>query len=211
MEIMTFLLNENHRKFYKEFNKQKITIKENVVKVGNETIMTLNQKDIMAEYVKIIAPNINSRILEVGYGAGVFCEELHKYNIQEHVIVDCHPEICLNALKSKKRERNITIINDLWQNVFSKIGKFNGIFYDVTCPTGEGFNDLFKFIDIAFQYLLKEQGVLTFWYCSNSIDEQIYNKLQNHSSKLEIKMFEKPQNEEWIFKTRRFIIFKAVK
>jgi spermidine synthase len=208
---MNKLLTSKHINFYDNFNKNDISLVDDNLFIGNENIVNINQQEIMQEYAKVITSNKTNRVLEIGYGLGIFSNELLKYNIGEYVIIEAHPKLCNIARQNNINSDNILIIEGLWQDNIYNIGMFDAIFYDATCPDGEAVNDLIKFIDIAFNKLLNEKGIFSFWYCSNKIHSKIYNCLKSNSSKLEVSIFEPNYVNNWKFKNKNFIIFKAIK
>lgn len=208
--LMNDLMNENQLKIYSKFLKEDLIQKNGEIFIGAEQIMCSGQKEIMEKYAKIVCSNGAKKILEVGYGGGVFSECLQSYNIQKHVIIECHPQVCDLAKMRLKNKKNVIIINDLWQNCFGKLDKFDGIFYDITSPGGYALEDLIKFIDIAFDELLCDGGIFSFWYCTKKIHSNIYYRLKEKATWFSIES-ERITSYEWKFRNRDFMMIKAIK
>ena len=70
-------------------------------------------------------------ILEIGFGMGYSANEIQKYNITSHTIIECDPVVFEKALKWSKNQKNKTkIIFGKWEDVYKTLGKFDCFFYD---------------------------------------------------------------------------------
>ena len=70
-------------------------------------------------------------VLEVGFGMGYSANEIQKYNITSHTIIECDPVVFEKALEWSKNQKNKTkIIFGKWENVYKTLGKFDCFFYD---------------------------------------------------------------------------------
>ncbi|WDC83343.1 hypothetical protein PL321_11260 [Caloramator sp. mosi_1] len=119
------------------------------------------------------------RLLEVGYGLGVFAEESENIGTEEHVIIECHPKICAIAREKYKNQKHIKIFQGFWQN-FNAEKCYNAIFYD-SAVIGEDIDaveELLQFIEFAMKNLLTDDGIMSFWYRGNKIDSRILDFLK---------------------------------
>lgn len=202
-------MSKAHDQFYQNFCSQEIITKDNCIYVGDENIVHLGQSEIMATYAQATCPQPGLRLLEIGYGGGIFAREARLRDPSEHVIIECHPKIYAELDAWAMENPRVTPILGIWQDWISQIGKFDGIFYDVTCPPGEAVTDLLKIIEAAGEYLLKPGGVFSFWYCTQSIDHRVNLHLQRYFSQVKYSLyaFEPPPN--WPFKHANFIVTEA--
>ncbi len=70
-------------------------------------------------------------VLEVGFGMGYSANEIQKYNIISHTIIECDPVVFEKALEWSKTQKNRTkIIFGKWEDVYKTLGKFDCFFYD---------------------------------------------------------------------------------
>ena len=70
-------------------------------------------------------------VLEVGFGMGYSANEIQKYNIISHTIIECDPVVFKKALEWSKNQKNkIKIIFGKWEDVYKTLGKFDCFFYD---------------------------------------------------------------------------------
>jgi hypothetical protein len=70
-------------------------------------------------------------ILEVGFGMGYSANEIQKYNITSHTIIECDPIGYGKALEWSKTKKNKTkIIFGKWEDIYKTLGKFDCFFYD---------------------------------------------------------------------------------
>ena len=210
--MSNIFLTNDQKKGYQEYLSKEIIEKDGAMYVGDELMVFASQQSIMYEYARTITEDGAKSVLEIGYGAGVFAEEVQKFEIKKHVIVECHNAIANHAIEKmnsrKKQLMCVTVINDLWQNTVQKLGKFDAIFYDSYSPTGHAVEDLLCFIDVAFSTLLNENGVFSFWYCASQIHSEILHDLKNKSKTLTISMHES-YNQDLSSKNKKYIIFKA--
>lgn len=200
---------QNRGERYKKYLNSTVNYRQNGIYIGEERIMTYGQEEVMNFYAEIVINKKNNpRILEVGFGAGIFAQQVEKYNVSEHIIIECHPRICENAIKLFENKANVKIIQAFWQEINASIGKFDGIFYDVSVIGGNAVEELLEFINYAFHYLLNEGGVFTFWYCSKTINYKILETLKKNNAEIEITTI---VDETIDLPCKTFIIFKAIK
>jgi hypothetical protein len=70
-------------------------------------------------------------VLEVGFGMGYSANEIQKYDIISHTIIECDPIVYKKAVEWSKNQKNKTkIIFGKWENVYKNLGKFDCFFYD---------------------------------------------------------------------------------
>jgi hypothetical protein len=82
--------------------------------------------DLMAKEVC----KLGGDILEVGFGMGISADEIQKYKIKSHTIIEINSGICDKA-KEWSLGKNVNIINDDFLNYLElTTDKFDGIFFD---------------------------------------------------------------------------------
>jgi len=177
---------------YKEYLDSDIENRLDGYYIGQQRIMTFDQKKIMKRYAEyVIDGKKDVRLLEVGYGLGVFAEEAEDIGTEEHVIIECHPIICTIAREKYANQKHIKVFQGFWQN-FNSEKCYNAIFYDSTV-IGEDIDavdELLEFIEFARTNLLTEDGVMSFWYRGNKIDARILDFLQKKMIKFQIVLCE---------------------
>jgi hypothetical protein len=110
---------------------------------GKDILVGYNKKlkgyyhQIMMEweipYMKKCIEKLNpfGDVLEVGFGMGYSANEIQKYNITSHTIIECDPVVFEKALKWSKKQKNKTkIIFGKWEDIYKNLGKFDCFFYD---------------------------------------------------------------------------------
>ncbi len=184
---------------YNDYLNSEVQYQEDGLYIGDIRIMTYDQVQVMDRYAECLAKNrLNIKVLEVGYGLGVFADSIEKYSIQKHVIIDCHPQICNIARKKYIHNKNVEVCQDFWQNYRSSI-QFDSIFYDTTVLNGDAVNSLVSFLNWSQQYM-SNSGIVSFWYCGDKIDFRILDYLEQHRIKYEISLFETQNRKYMIFK-----------
>lgn len=71
------------------------------------------------------------KILNVGFGLGLIDTYIQSHNVDEHWIIEAHPDV---QDKMKKdgwdKKSNVTCLFDKWQNVYDELPEFDGIYFD---------------------------------------------------------------------------------
>lgn len=174
---------------YYEYLNESVLLKSDGLYIGCHRIMTVGQEEVMNAYAKaLVAERHQIRILEVGYGLGVFANEVERYDVKEHVIIECHPELCRRAKETFSMKSHVKVLPIFWQDLDAGLGKFDGIFYDVSSIEGDAIKQLLDFIDYAYDNLLFTGGKISFWYCTNKYDERILHKIKEKKAKIEFSM-----------------------
>eukprot|EP00924_Labyrinthula_sp_SR-Ha-C_P016432 snap_masked-scaffold_6-processed-gene-3.16-mRNA-1 protein AED:0.03 eAED:0.04 QI:0/-1/0/1/-1/1/1/0/350 len=104
-------------------------------------------------------------VLNVGFGMGIvdsFIQENAEF-IEQHIIIEPHPQVLQQARKFQSLNTNVRIIEDTWQKAIPKLlregVKFDGIFFDTY---GEYYRDMKEFQN-NLPKLLKLKGIYTFF------------------------------------------------
>ena len=126
------------------------------------------EKPYMQKLVQHVKPT--GHVLEIGFGLGYSANEIQKYNIKSHTIIEPHQIKELTAW-SKKQKHKVHIVKGYWQNVLKKLGKFDTIFFD-DAPT-EMFKDpdnvrVYKFFYLLLNNHVNKNARFT-WYCDKKL------------------------------------------
>lgn len=82
-------------------------------------------------YMKKLINNLKPKgdVLEIGFGFGYSADEIQKYDIKSHTIIE--PTV-LDDLKkwSKKQKHKVNIVEGYWQDVLKNLETFDTIFID---------------------------------------------------------------------------------
>lgn len=98
----------------------------------------LDEDQIMEDWqtslMEVMATSLseaNGDVLEVGFGRGIASDLLQSNNPVSHTIIDCNPHILekCEQWRSNYADRDIRIVDGLWQNTIEKLGKFDGILF----------------------------------------------------------------------------------
>jgi len=137
--------------------------KEILVRDDKYAVMSEWEKEYMEKCVDYLDVE-EKDILEIGFGCGYSANRIQENNPKTHTIVECHP-VVINKLKDwSKKFENIYIIEDIWQNVMTKLGKkYDRIFFDDFPASDNKFAlaQFLAFIDLALKYCLKNKGIIS--------------------------------------------------
>lgn len=161
---------------YDSFLSSEVINKSDGVYIDNIRIITHDQSDVMARYASnVVDGRKNISILEVGYGLGVFSDEIEKYDLKKHCIVECHPQLIENAECKYKNKKHVEVFCGFWQDYTPNI-LFDAVFYDVTVLDQDAVDSLISFLKWIDKYL-NIGGIVSFWYCGRKIDRRILDYL----------------------------------
>jgi|TARA_R100000149_G_scaffold37588_1_gene14465 hypothetical protein len=142
---------------------------------------TLYDKDINFQvmmkwekpYMKKLINNLNPKgdVLEIGFGFGYSADEIQKYNIKSHTIIE---PIVFEEAKNwgKKQKHKVKIVKGYWQDVLKKLKTFDTIFFDdAPSKKYEDKNNIrvYQFFYKVLQKHVNKNAVMS-WY----LDEPIY-------------------------------------
>lgn len=185
-------------KCYKGYLDEDLFFQDDGLYIGNIRIMTFDQIEIMNKYASSLAKNrTNLRILEVGYGLGEFAGAIEKFNLKEHVIVECHPKICEMARQRFSDSNHVEVWQGFWQS-YVPLTKFDSIFYDTTVLDEDAMDSLISFLEWSQEYLSK-RGRISFWYCGTKIDSRLFKYLETEHIKYDISLSEASGKHYLIF------------
>lgn len=70
-------------------------------------------------------------ILEIGYGRGISAAMVQSRDVASHTVVDCNPHVIADARrwKSQFRDRDIRVIDAMWQDSLDQLTQYDGILF----------------------------------------------------------------------------------
>lgn len=127
-------------------------------------------------YMRMLSDIVTSgggKTLEVGYGMGISASFILKSEVEEHTIIECHPdilEICRRRHAAEIESGRLKVLEGFWEDVTDALpgGYFDGILFDTyplsdgSEPAGEVGRNHFPFFGEAYR-LLKKDGVFTYF------------------------------------------------
>lgn len=122
-------------------------------------VMMAWEKPLMEAHAKAVCAG-GGDILNVGFGMGLVDTAIQSYQPVSHTIIEAHPEVYARMVATGWSDKqNVNIIFGRWQDVLSKLGVYDGIFFDTY---GEHYEDLKEFHDFLPK-LLKPGGIYSFF------------------------------------------------
>lgn len=125
-------------------------------------------------YMKALVNNLQPHgdVLEIGFGIGYSANQIQKYNITSHTIIECDPNV-LKKLKawSKKQKNKVHIVEGVWQDKLNGLNRFDSIFFDDS-PIRDNLDleetRVARFYYKVFERHVKKNARMT-WYLSTPI------------------------------------------
>lgn len=152
--------------------------------VTDRDTVNLDPEDIMEDWQipimrcmadKISQPNMD--ILEIGFGRGIASDMIQLAKPRSHTIIECNPHVIEDCKKwrSKNADKDIRIIEGLWQDTIDQLHMYDGIFFHAyPLNSDEYVESVFKSVTFAGNFfpvarqLLRPAG--QFSYLSNEAD-----------------------------------------
>ena len=137
---------------------------------------------IMKDAASLICHN-KGKILNVGFGLGLIDTYIQSYDVDEHWIIEAHPDVQNKMIKDRwDKKSNVTCLFDKWQNVLDKLPKFDGIYFDTWKELLDPFHEIVPNI-------LKPGGKYTYWSPSDLEVHSVFKtndyKVENGTTKLD--------------------------
>ena len=137
---------------------------------------------IMKDAASLICHN-KGKILNVGFGLGLIDTYIQSYDVDEHWIIEAHPDVQNKMIKDGwDKKSNVTCLFDKWQNVLDKLPKFDGIYFDTWKELLDPFHEIVPNI-------LKPGGKYTYWSPSDLEVHSVFKtndyKVENGTTKLD--------------------------
>jgi guanidinoacetate N-methyltransferase len=115
-------------------------------------------------------------VLEIGFGRGVSAELLQDKRVGSHTVIECNPSVVrrFHEWRATHAERDIRMVQGLWQDVIGSLGVFDSIFFhtyaldeDEAAERLSSVTFADDFFPVAAEHLISG-GTLT--YLTNEID-----------------------------------------
>ena len=145
-------------------------------KLSNIHIMSIRETELMKQIADVVVQP-NGKLLNVGYGLGLFDKQAQKIGVSDHTIIECHPQVV-----DKCTLTNVELITSTWQDAVPKLiqekKKFDTIYFDTYIFNADiCFEDEWLNFAANADQLLEEGGTVSFF--THNFPEYLINKLKN--------------------------------
>lgn len=107
--------------------------KEILLKDGSIPVVMEWEKPYLEKIIEALNPK-DADVLEVGYGLGYSAERVQQYHPKSHTIIESDRAVAHHAKEWAKQKKNVTIMEGKWQDLLSKLGTFDVIFFNDYMP-----------------------------------------------------------------------------
>ncbi len=170
--------------FTRDSNNKKILIDNNYkILIDNKYENYQTMMEWEKPYMDFLVDNLkpHGEVLEIGFGLGFSFNQIQKYNIKSHTVIECNKQVI-----EKITNKNVKIIEGYWQEVFDRLDKYDCIFFD-DAPNNK-YNKKDRFSQFLMQILKHvKQGTRLTWYCDG---DEFNLDLSNYPGTIEIKKFD---------------------
>lgn len=112
--------------FTKDVNKADILLDNNY---NNYQTMMEWEKPYMEHLINNLSPT--GDVLEIGFGLGYSANQIQKFNIKSHTIIECDKDVLIKTNEwVKTTKRKTSVVEGYWQDVLKNLGKFDCVFFD---------------------------------------------------------------------------------
>ena len=171
--------------------------KDILVNSSDQQVMMEWEKPYMEHCVNTLFPS--GDVLEIGFGLGYSANQIQKFPIKSHTIIECDPVVLKVAREWANHQQNpVNIIHGTWQNVLSLLGTFDYIFYD-DFPFTETHHEYFQSTKSFFDRVRKfhsRQSTKVVWYCEYPPEPSLVSWFKTFNVDYSISEYEivKPSN-----------------
>lgn len=149
----------------KDYLNHKLTfLQDKILDEDGHSVMMSWETPIMEKVADIITQK-GGKILNIGFGMGIVDGFIQSKDIEEHWIVEPHPDILQKMKDGGWYDKpNVKIVESTWEDCIDSLPKFDGIYFDIW-----GKNEYFTF-DVLFskvKKILHPSGIFTFWFGEN--------------------------------------------
>jgi hypothetical protein len=122
-----------------------------VDKTGFQVMMAW-EKPYMEALVDRLEPH--GDVLEIGFGLGYSADQIQRYPIRSHTIIEMDPIVADKAREwAKQQTRPVHIVEGLWQTQLSQLGDFDCAFFDDAPVLGTNMHPVGRLIDFFGQMI----------------------------------------------------------
>jgi protein arginine N-methyltransferase 2 len=108
---------------------------------GNAIMMSWERGIMRATAAALCSPG--ARVLNIGFGMGLIDTELQRRRPSSHHIVEPHPDVHAKMVRDGWLEKaGVTVHHDFWQNVITRLPRFDCIYFDTWEDTVDQFRHL---------------------------------------------------------------------
>jgi len=131
---------------------------------NRNAIMMEWERPIMKRAAEIVTKR-GGRVLNIGHGMGIIDTYIQKEEINEHWIIEPHPDVLKHMRSTGWMEKgNVTVIQKPWQEVIDNLPVFDSVYYDTWADNEKAFFS-------KVHQLLKPGGIFSFF--NNHIDRRV--------------------------------------
>jgi guanidinoacetate N-methyltransferase len=171
--------------------------KDILITPDNGQVMMEWERPYMEHCINTLFPS--GDVLEIGFGLGYSANQIQKYPIKSHTIIECDTTVLKVAREWANNQPNpVNIIHGTWQNALNILGSFDYIFYDdypINVSSTEYEQSFKSFFDRIRKFHLKRSTKIV-WYCEYQPVESLIRWFNNFNVEYNISTFniEKPSN-----------------
>lgn len=147
------------------YDRSKYTYTDNkLINVDGQSVMMDWEIPVMKKVSEIITQR-KGDILNIGFGMGIIDTMIQETSPKSHTIIETHPDVHKKIKDDGWLDKkNVTIINDKWQNQINKLPTFDGIYLDTW------YDDRVNYVKPLLDNCLKKGGVFSMWYNYNEFN-----------------------------------------
>jgi protein arginine N-methyltransferase 2 len=150
----------------KSYFDQKLTYTEDTLLDENgHAVMMEWEREIMRRQAATVCSR-GGRVLNIGFGMGIIDSYIQQHDIEEHWIIEPHPDVQKYMIENGWLEKAKCIFKP-WQEVINYLPKFDGIYIDTWDERLDGFM-------IQAQWILKDDGIMSSFNNPRSDDEGVH-------------------------------------
>jgi hypothetical protein len=154
------------------------------------------EKPYMQALIKELNPT--GDVLEIGFGLGYSSNEIQKYDISTHTIVEDNPVVLKKLYKwAGEQKHEVIVVEGSWQNVLDDLKTFDSIFLD-DAPSAAHIDKttrrFYQFYSKIAKSHVNKNAKFT-WYCDRNTPLAIDSNIIFYCKKFDIQI---PDNVKYV-------------
>eukprot|EP00939_MAST-03C_sp_MAST-3C-sp1_P001982 g1982.t1 len=132
---------------------------DTIVDKEKDAVMMAWEKPLMELHAEVACAT-KGHVLNIGFGLGLVDTAIQKRKPSAHTIIEAHPQVYRGMIKAGwDKKEGVNVVFGRWQDVISKLGPFDAIFFDTY---GEYYADM-RELHVQLPKLLKPGGLYSFF------------------------------------------------
>ena len=186
------------------------------LRVGDTHVMFRAEAELMQRHARALLRTGAKRLLEVGFGLGLFAQAAQDIGIESHTIIELHPAVASQARDWRQTLRHpegVAIVEGSWHKAAETLaGPFDAVMYDASPPRDLVDADFHYFVTKCCRNHLAPMGTFSFFHPGKRPKPSRVSALRNVFDEVRWQEYELPEYpDQWSKSDGSFLVPLATK